>query len=705
MRANTVIASADILTTDDITAGDDLFVTDSAYIGDDLVVVGPVKAEYFESASTTGLRYYDDADTYISFPALDNIRITSGDIIMMEFTEAANDSVVLFVNLIPNVGSTMNLGNSNQDFNDIFSDAAHIGFLYNCDTIDIHGDTLFFRDYDDAYAVKFQMTENYFGAPGFGALYNVDATSTVPNLLPEVNDNNTGIGAVADDALSLIAGGTEFLRITKGGTDSITVFGDMVPEDIYSRFGQPYNPWNRIYVDSVIIGDTKISDNGSQGVIYNDDVQVALFDENYLQVGDAFISNHDQMSYPNKPAYSFGGDENTGLGSDGDDKLYLIVDNAKYFQMQQDSTTVLKKLAPSGTVDIGSDGNRFDDLWVNTLHATSGSSQWTLSGDSIYPTTAVKIVPTGTIDLGSNNNRFDDIYTTDLFASGSIGIGTTNPKLKLHIATQYPLALTTADFVNNTTGSMIGFGFGTASGNTYGFIQSGISGDASVGNLSLQPSGGNIGIKTTTPYYDLEVVGGIKSDTVTTLAVTSTRDSLIVLKNLTPSGTVDLGSQYNAFDDVWGKLRYTNNLMIGLNAGTDIAADGDNNIFIGESAGANTTTGDENVFIGRDAGITNITTDGNTFIGYQAGYTSNGGTYNVGVGHATLRSMTTGSSNTALGYKAGFGITDAVGDITIGDHAGHSLVSDAHTEAIGYQQARLATSSNSIYIGTNAGEN
>jgi hypothetical protein len=47
---------------------------------------------------------------------------------------------------------------------------------------------------------------------------DVAPTAIVPNIVPDRGDNNTGIGKNADDQLSLIAGGDEFLRGNVGAT-------------------------------------------------------------------------------------------------------------------------------------------------------------------------------------------------------------------------------------------------------------------------------------------------------------------------------------------------------------------------------------------------------------------------------------------------------------------------------------------------------
>jgi len=63
-------------------------------------------------------------------------------------------------------------------------------------------------------AAKFQFNDNAFEAVSSGgALLKASQSGTVPSLVPDKDDNNTGLGAAGADQLSLIAGALEVVRV------------------------------------------------------------------------------------------------------------------------------------------------------------------------------------------------------------------------------------------------------------------------------------------------------------------------------------------------------------------------------------------------------------------------------------------------------------------------------------------------------------
>lgn len=93
------------------------------------------------------------------------------------------------------------------------------------------GDTGFYENVDDTIAIAiagslaWEITTNYIGSHSAEKPRILDTTTsaTVPNIVPDSNDSDTGIGKAASDQLSLIAGGVEGIRISENTTITVDI--------------------------------------------------------------------------------------------------------------------------------------------------------------------------------------------------------------------------------------------------------------------------------------------------------------------------------------------------------------------------------------------------------------------------------------------------------------------------------------------------
>ena len=161
-----------------------------------------------------------------------------------------------------------------------------------------------------------------------------------------------------------------------------------------------------------------------------------------------------------------------------------------------------------------------------------------------------------------------------------------------------------------------------------------------------------------------------------------------------------------------------NNVYVGISAGTNnTSGDGNSffgqhagaanstgaaNSFFGTSAGEANTTGQFNSFFGLFAGQVNTTSGGNSFFGSCAGCSSTGGS-NSFFGQSAGSQNTTGASNTFIGTFAGDTNTTGSNNIVIGRSADVGANDLTNATAIGFRA--LVTQSDSLVLGGITGTN
>ena len=155
---------------------------------------------------------------------------------------------------------------------------------------------------------------------------------------------------------------------------------------------------------------------------------------------------------------------------------------------------------------------------------------------------------------------------------------------------------------------------------------------------------------TTGQAGTVATIAGLAPDTATTQA---TQPNVTSIANLATVGTITTG--------VWNAGAVTSSGGISATTGTfsdDVGItgkislnDGGSSVFVGEGAGLNDDgTDNRNVGVGHYSLLSNTTGSNNTANGYKSLYFNTTGSNNTANGYKSLFSNTTGSNNTATGY-------------------------------------------------------
>jgi len=252
----------------------------------------------------------------------------------------------------------------------------------------------------------------------------------------------------------------------------------------------------------------------------------------------------------------------------------------------------------------------------------------------------------------------------------SVGIGTTNPKVRLQL-----------DGV---------LGFGTIQGNAFPSTNI-LIGDENTGpNLTPKVGGDWKGLNN-----NFIGAGAGKSTT------TGTGNNFFGLN----AGENNTTGYYNNFFGLYaGRSNTTgnNNNFFGGYATGIANTSGYYNNFFGNSAGRYNTSGNNNNFFGSSAGYYNTSGRYNNFFGYLAGYTNDTGWHNNFFGYWAGLSNTTGQFNTFIGYRAGEYNTIGCSNHFIGQKAGFYNTVGEYNIFFGAYAGFYSTGSCNIVIGKSA---
>ena len=266
--------------------------------------------------------------------------------------------------------------------------------------------------------------------------------------------------------------------------------------------------------------------------------------------------------------------------------------------------------------------------------------------------------------------------TSLLYDNGTkVGIGTTNPLSKMHIAGGLRV-----DSLGNGISSQVVF----ADPN---------------GHLISQPISS----------LAWSVQGNTGTSAVSNFIGTTDSQNLVFKTNNILSGLIDQtanGSTTFGYSSGASITTGTSNTAFGYRAGEAITT-GSTNTAIGNLALNLNTTGAYNTALGYHSLRSNITGGFNTALGRQT-LQYNTGSSNTAVGYAALGSLTNGNNNTAVGYNAMFfnrainaGNNTAVGFNAL--YGGGALNTHKNATAIGYSAGYNNIGDGNTFVGDSAG--
>jgi hypothetical protein len=372
----------------------------------------------------------------------------------------------------------------------------------------------FNRTGGNSYSIEQDSASLYF--------YNT-STSEAPLLFQNdgdviMNAGNVGIGTSSPSAqLHLQNGSTEDVS---GSTIRMDLSGINPYWEVQARNGGTSATRQLGFYTSATSGDVlTLTQAGNVGIGTTSPSEKLTVDAQSADgVTTTIASFHSNEGESGDTAIQLAVRRSDSLGSDR--KTFLNATGAGNFEIQRSGSTKVT-IEGGGNVGIGttSPGSKLSIRATTASHelvsinrANSDTAALYLGNDT--GDNAIIAVNNGELRIGKDvSGTFSEYVRID--DSGNVGIGTTSPTTRLNpivAANTDQMVLGTASGgfkVGNTTGNEYGINMGVSNSGA-SWIQVGrTDGTATAYDLSLQASGGNVGIGTTTPDYKLDVAGDV----------------------------------------------------------------------------------------------------------------------------------------------------------------------------------------------------